>query len=163
VNWDAVGAIAELIGALATVAMLAYLAVQIRQSSNSVRVATATSRAEQKTRQSEFLSQSPELNRVFWAGLDSPDSLSEPDLRYFESIFSAYLSTFEASFNLNREAALSPADWEAQLAALGWLVKQQGFKWYWEKWREVYPKDWAAFLEEMVRRSDAPTPPAPSK
>jgi hypothetical protein len=38
-NWDAVGALAELLGAAATVATLAYLALQIRQSS-------ATSRAQ---------------------------------------------------------------------------------------------------------------------
>ncbi len=38
-NWDAVGAVAELIGGVATVATLAYLATQIRQ-------ATAATRAE---------------------------------------------------------------------------------------------------------------------
>ncbi len=31
-NWDAIGASAELVGALATVATLAYLALQIRQN-----------------------------------------------------------------------------------------------------------------------------------
>ena len=36
-NWDAVGALAELLGAVATVAMLAYLAVQIRQASATAR------------------------------------------------------------------------------------------------------------------------------
>ena len=33
-NWDAIGAIGEIVGALAVVSTLAYLAVQIRQSSN---------------------------------------------------------------------------------------------------------------------------------
>ena len=42
-NWDAVGAIAELLGALATVATLAYLAVQIRQNSRSVQGSGAAS------------------------------------------------------------------------------------------------------------------------
>ena len=155
-NWDAIGAIAELVGAIATVATLAYLAVQIRQSSNTVRVSTATSRAEQKTQQSAFLSQTPEINRIFWAGLEHPESLSDADSRYFESIFATYLTSFEASFNLNRENALSDADWRGQIAALEWLITQRGFAWFWEKWRGQYPKDWAAFVEGMARRSDSP-------
>ncbi|MDD9888763.1 MAG: hypothetical protein OXU30_00295 [Gammaproteobacteria bacterium] len=36
-NWEAVGAISEIIGALAVVATLAYLAVQIRQSNDLLR------------------------------------------------------------------------------------------------------------------------------
>jgi hypothetical protein len=39
-NWDAVGAIAELVGALGVVASLAYLAIQIRQSTAQSRVNT---------------------------------------------------------------------------------------------------------------------------
>lgn len=36
-NWDAIGAIGEVIGALAVVLTLAYLAIQIRQNASSVR------------------------------------------------------------------------------------------------------------------------------
>jgi hypothetical protein len=32
-NWDAIGAVAELLGAIGVIASLVYLAVQIRQSS----------------------------------------------------------------------------------------------------------------------------------
>ena len=35
-NWDAIGAVSELIGAVAVVATLIYLAVQIRQNTKSV-------------------------------------------------------------------------------------------------------------------------------
>ena len=75
-NWDAIGASAELVGALATVATLAYLALQIRQNTKVVQLSTATARAEQRMQQSAFLSQTPEINRIFWAGLDEPESLS---------------------------------------------------------------------------------------
>jgi len=38
-NWDAIGAIAEVIGALAVLITLAYLAVQVRQNSTQLREA----------------------------------------------------------------------------------------------------------------------------
>jgi hypothetical protein len=39
VNWDAIGTIAELVGAVAVVVTLIYLAAEIRQSITSARVA----------------------------------------------------------------------------------------------------------------------------
>ena len=38
-NWDAIGSIAEVIGALAVLITLAYLAVQVRQNSTQLREA----------------------------------------------------------------------------------------------------------------------------
>ena len=39
-NWDAIGAIAELLGAIGVIASLVYLAGQIRQSREQMRAAT---------------------------------------------------------------------------------------------------------------------------
>lgn len=38
--WDALGAVGELVGAIAVVATLGYLAVQIRQNTNAVKAAS---------------------------------------------------------------------------------------------------------------------------
>ena len=39
-NWDALGAIGEIVGALGVIATLAYLAVQVRQNTGAIRGAT---------------------------------------------------------------------------------------------------------------------------
>ncbi len=39
-NWEAIGAIGEILGAIAVVATLAYLAVQVRQNSRATDVST---------------------------------------------------------------------------------------------------------------------------
>ena len=39
-NWEAIGAIGEIVGAVAVVLTVGYLAVQIRQNTRSVRAAT---------------------------------------------------------------------------------------------------------------------------
>ena len=45
-NWDAIGAVGELIGAIAVVITLVYLAIQIRQNTKTVRASTYQSVAE---------------------------------------------------------------------------------------------------------------------
>jgi len=55
---------AELLGALATVVTLAYLALQIRQNTRSAQAGTATARNEQRVQQAEFIAQPGEINRL---------------------------------------------------------------------------------------------------
>jgi hypothetical protein len=61
VNWEAVGAIGEVFGAIGVIVTLAYLAMQIRQNSrlvaNSLNIANRESR-------SEMLARGTELNRL---------------------------------------------------------------------------------------------------
>jgi len=134
VNWNALGAMAELLGAMATVLTLAYLALQIRQNTKMAQVATANARNEQRVQQSAFIAQSGEINRLFWSGLAEPDALGPDDYHHFESILSTYFLSFEAAFNLQREAVLSEAEWEGQLSALQWLTQTPGFSRYWSAW-----------------------------
>ena len=37
-NWDAIGAIGEIVGAIGVIATLAYLAIQIRQNTKSLEI-----------------------------------------------------------------------------------------------------------------------------
>jgi hypothetical protein len=150
VNWDALGAGAELLGAIATVATLVYLAVQIRQNTKMGQIATATSRSEQRFQQSAFISQSSETNRLFWTGLYNPESLNVDEYRYFESIFSTYLLSSEAAFGLRKENVLSESEWKGNVANISWLLSLPGFQRYWSSWRDQYPPDYSAFIESIM-------------
>ena len=152
-NWDAVGAGAELLGAIATVATLVYLSVQIRQNTKMGQIDTKATRSEQRFQQSAFIAQSSEVNRLFWTGLHNPESLDVDEYRYFESIFGAYLYAFEAAFGLHKEGALSESEWTGQIASVTWLLPLPGFQQYWSTWGDQYPTDYSTFIESMI--SDA--------
>jgi hypothetical protein len=51
-SWDAIGAVGELLGALGVIASLIYLAIQIRQNTESVRMASHHGVADQFQRTS---------------------------------------------------------------------------------------------------------------
>jgi hypothetical protein len=154
VYWDAVGAGAELLGAIATVATLVYLAIQIRQNTKMGQVATATTRSEQRFQQSAFIAQSSEINRLFWTGLHDPESLNVDEYRYFESIFATYLFGFEAAFGLHKENALSESEWTSQMASITWLLSLPGFRRYWSTWADNYPSDYSTFIASMMSDSE---------
>ncbi len=142
-----------MLGAVATVSTLAYLALQIRQANKVARFSAATVRAERWMQLSAFLSQSPEVNRVFWKGLQTPDQLDETEYHYFEAIFSAVLSSYQGSFYLQREDALFVAEWESALKNISWMVAAPCFARFWANWKGSYPDDFVAFIDDLSGQS----------
>ena len=74
-NWEALGAIAELLGAIGVVATLVYLSAQIRQNSNQLRGAATTAVYEYQRTLTEMLSADPELFKVALRGNEDLASL----------------------------------------------------------------------------------------
>ena len=79
-NWDAIGAIAELLGAVGVIASLVYLASQIRQNSKLLRSSAASTTTDSVTRISTLMVQDPEVARIFWEGSANRGALSHHSL-----------------------------------------------------------------------------------
>jgi hypothetical protein len=71
-NWDAIGALAETIGALAVVISLIYLAVQIRSGTKALRTTLRDSAFRYLGEWKYVLSADPELPWLFKRGLRNP-------------------------------------------------------------------------------------------
>ncbi len=81
-NWDAIGAIGELIGALVVLGTLAYLAIQIRQSSQATRSATEMQATEMLSSWAESRSRDPDYQRI-WNDLAQGKDIAEEEKIYF--------------------------------------------------------------------------------
>ena len=97
-NWDAIGAMGEIVGAMAVVATLFYLAIQIRFSmiQDKKRAIEATYLSYNDIRKSLF--ENEDLACIFTTGLDSPEKLT--DIETFR-----YMSVCETLFH-NAESFL---------------------------------------------------------
>jgi hypothetical protein len=82
-NWEAIGAIGEVLGAIAVVATLLYLAVQIRQNAQSVRNAASLSVNEGLAEINRRLSNDPEFAELWLRGLKDYRGLTEVERARF--------------------------------------------------------------------------------
>jgi hypothetical protein len=118
-NWDAAGALGELIGAVAVVATLAFLAVQVRQSQRTQRDANAIARAaavdkafDQFAEHRRLLASDPEITRIWVTGC-AGEELDGTDAERFRQLAVNYLVQFaiweqrSAAVNLPRTAELA--------------------------------------------------------
>jgi hypothetical protein len=91
------------IGAIAVVISLIYLALQIRQNTNAVRSATAQTVHEHFSNWYNLVAADAELSRIAANGLRDYASLSERDGVRFISSFMAFLSYSQNAFLKWRE------------------------------------------------------------
>jgi hypothetical protein len=82
-NWEAIGAVGETVGALAVLVTLVYLAMQIRQNTKSVQAAAVDSANSQVSKIREVIFADADVANMYRRGNEDPASLSEDDtIRY---------------------------------------------------------------------------------
>lgn len=74
-NWEALGAVAELLGAIGVIATLVYLSAQIRHNNDQLRGAATTAVYEYQRTLTEMLSADPELYKIALRGNEDLASL----------------------------------------------------------------------------------------
>ncbi len=106
--------IGQVIGAIAVVISLVYVALQIRQNTNAVRSATAQTVHEHFANWYHLVAADAELARITASGLRDYASLSEQERTRFIAAFMSFLSYSQNAFLKWRQGLLAPSLW------LGW-------------------------------------------
>ena len=94
-NWEALGAIGEIVGAVAVVLTLGYLAVQIRQNTRATRAATSSAAAAAARDISGAVARDAELANLYETGLRSLYSLDPSQRAQFDSLMFTLFSHYE--------------------------------------------------------------------
>ena len=146
-NWEALGAIGELVGAVAVVASLAYLAVQIRQSTSQSRLNTTVIQASAFQQLLDHHStiqvkavDDPALLDVLESDGDTP--LDTADGRRFLIWATALFRSHFNAWCLMEKGLIS----EDQLEVLGGAitrVRSRALQEAWARRREDFPSDFA--------------------
>ena len=118
-NWEAIGAIGELLGAIAVLVTLIYLATQIRQNTKSVTTATYDSVMSVYTQTNATVAGNRDIASILLRGSLNPDSLDTEEAFRYSAIMRSYASQWLKQLRLYEHGALSAREWErfAQEAA----------------------------------------------
>jgi hypothetical protein len=127
VNWDAVGAVAELLGAVATVATLAYLAVQIRHASAATRAQIRQSIADSQIHYVNSRAIDPFLRRASQK-LYLGEDLDDEERFGLRVHFTTHLRLFENHFAQHALGTMDPEDWRAQRELLKRLLRIDAYR-----------------------------------
>lgn len=112
-NWEALGAVAELLGAVAVVVSLLYVATQVRENTRQARRDASRDLARQISDVSLAVAANPELGELLVRGGADLMQLSTGDQARYRGLMNSIFRSMEQQYLLRREGALDDESWAA--------------------------------------------------
>ena len=110
-NWDAIGAIGELVSAVVVLITLVYLAVQIRQNTVAVAASTMDSVQSANDELNLLILNSAEVASIIARGSDEPETLDPIEQFRFISAMRVLANQGAKVLKLHRLGAVSEDEW----------------------------------------------------
>ena len=151
-NWDAIGAIGELVGAAAVVLTLGYLAVQIRQSSKSSRQQSYHDLVTRRTDFFNHMVESDDVTAIVIAGLRG-DPMDEIRAQRFTASMFNYLSHFQDVYLQRKSGLIEESVWRAERQFLAAAIALPGFAAWWQAAKQYYLPE---FITEAAKLEPIP-------
>ena len=155
-NWEAIGAIGEIAGAIGVIATLVYLSVQVRSSTLASRVESKLAATRMYTDFLGGLIHSPEVNELFLRGRKDLSSLTPEEFHRFSNLALQSFSFFSAGYFQYSRGTLDKSDWHENMAVLKFWLHGDGCRQWWEKvGMHMYGSEFVTFIESEIRRFDS--------
>lgn len=156
VNWDAIGAIAELVGALGVIASVLYLAGQVRASTRASAVEAKLESTGLLNNFIDKLIDNPDLNDIFMRGIIDLDSLTKEEYLRFSNMSLKAFWFFSAAHFQFKQGTISDDDFYEHQAVIRYWLRGQGCRVWWEKFgRLSVSPSFREFIEGEIRELDA--------
>ena len=157
------GNLGELISAIAVVISLAYLAVQIRQNTKTVRASTYQAVLDSSRSDNELILVYPHLERVYRVGRRDPSALTDEERPLFRHLAAQLLQNHEMMFLQYQHGIIDEDLWRRRQVALRALVSQPGVRQWWagsESVRSAFDSEFQKLVESFLGNGTAQDEPA---
>lgn len=149
-NWDAVGAVGEIVGAFAVIASLVFLALQIRAQNRETRLAAMHEISESFR---ESLSQScvPEIADILVrSGLDY-ESLLDSEKLVVTAFFQRVLRVWEEAYHQHEQDRLSDNIWDTMVKQYSALMSSSTAARVWNSRKHYFDPDFVQYVDSIER------------
>ena len=159
-NWEAIGTIAEVVGASGVIASLIYLAIQVRHTSRQTNSQSLQVAISNYLNHYDNATSTPENMEVLRKGLNDFDSLSPNEQGRLHSLlhplnhgFNSVLTVYKAGL-LPRQELIA-----TQNSYIAFLISPGGKRW-WESFKHAPPRDFVAYIDDAMENAPGVVEPA---
>jgi len=151
-NLDTISAVSEAIAAIAVVASLIYLAIQVRDSKNSTLSATHYQVTESIYSVLFAIAENPELSRIYLQGNADPSKLASDELPRYMILVGGIFSKYNNYFLQHENGTLPEEPWEIAIAHMRTLMNLPGVQLWWKNSRQFYLVGMQELLDEALEK-----------
>ena len=156
-NWEAIGAVGELIGGLAVIATLIYLAVQIRQNTAMITAQTVQASVDATQRTLLFRAEHGALRAILRKARDD-EELTRDEFEMLASYLQAAFMNFQARLQHNARGLFDESVNESYENILEDYLETPYVRRWWAFARALYGDEFRAHCDEIVEASGSSAP-----
>jgi len=151
-NWEAVGAIGEIVGAFGVIVTLGYLAIQIRQNTKASRAATVQNMTDKWVQINLFLSEhSPKVDRLADPELDPIQR--QRAVAFYRALFHQWSNNhYQYRQSVLDEELFKPTEQEIESMA-GSKVIGPSLRLAWDSTRHIYNDDFGSLMDKILEEN----------
>jgi len=158
-NWEAVSAVSETVGALGVVASLGYLAYQIRQNTKQLEqnerasIAAAVNVSLTNYRENRrYIYTSADVSDICLKGMANPDALSDSERYRFRLLIQNLTDALWDMYSQTVLTGFSPGTWAKQgQNVVGRVFATPGGRWFWKNFSADYGDEFRAEIDRVLR------------
>ena len=155
-NWDALGALGEILGALAVVVSVLYLAYQVKQGIRHSKAFTQREIIRDIHQHQAQIRENPNLIR---RGFSAFAELPGDEKLVVNTYFNEVVSAFESTLRLNNAGLVDPVIFAGHRGFMFALLQSPGGKQWWDEIKTLYSADARDYIEaQMDGNIDLPPP-----
>jgi hypothetical protein len=150
VNWEAIGALGEILGAVAVVITLIYLAAQLRQNTRALKSSTFQAINAEMSRTTEVAAASPELSGLFYKSRAGLSGLTGPERVQFSMAMLMTMRRFHA-VQVQETLGMLDHDFTSgyETSVMSGFSTHVGYQEWWRGAKHAFPADFAARVDTL--------------
>lgn len=150
-NWEAMGAVAELIGSITVLITLIYLSIQVRQNSRIQRQQNVTEQTNRCIDSGQLLASDPEFADIFSRAMNNTD-LTATEFRRLGGFLFAILTDFEEMYYTHKAGQQSEFRWENLNKHVFWQIRPEtkGNDWWHGMKENFYTKEFIDYVDRLL-------------
>ena len=144
----------EFVGAIAVVVTLVYLAVQIRQNTESLRISSELALSHQTSDFAARMWAHPEMLRIWDLAITDPSSLSSDDIRQYRWMCADLFLTYESQYQLYKRGLVAEDTWKGKADMMCGLLKSPAVSEWWSLEMAPFSKDFVKYIESLPTENE---------
>lgn len=154
-NWEAIGAVGETLGAVAVVISLIYVAIQIRQNTHETRMHRTQSLVSANSDVNFQMANNKQLADIFQAGvLDFQQLPGSEQMRFGALTFSAF-NRYSFAYHQFLNGQLEEIFWDVIERELLVFLNLPGAHAWWEKDKSRFLPEFVDHMDALIREADS--------
>lgn len=158
---QALANLGEFIGGLVVIVSLAYLAVQVRQNTQSLRTENYARALDRVSAMQSQMSGSSQAATLFSKGAADPTALSPAERIQFSWWAYELFGALEFIFHQAQDRAMPDEVWERWSATAAWWLSFPGIQAWWAAKPTPFSASFSTFVDGCIR--DGPADPSSSR